>query len=207
MMNNANQNVFISFEGIDGSGKSTLAQFLFDQFTLLGYSVWLTAEPTSQRFGRLIQDWILYSDAPLSSEEQILLFTADRLAHARQIRSFLEKGYMVITDRYLDSTAAYQGVHEKACQLIHHIEETLFQDLLPKITFLLDIDPEISLQRIQRKKDQFEALHFLTGVRKRYQKIALENPERVIILDGKLTPQELEKKMRFYLKERGLFSI
>ncbi len=207
MMKNMDQNYFISFEGIDGSGKSTLAQFLSDQLTLSGHSVWLTAEPTSQRFGKLIQDWVLYSENPLSPEEQILLFTADRLAHAHQIESFLKKGFTVITDRYFDSTAAYQGVNEESSQLIHHLQVALFQSVIPKVTFLLDIDPEISLQRIQRKKDHFEALHFLTEVRKRYQKIALENPERVIILDSKLSAQELEKKMVFYLKERGLFSI
>jgi len=98
-------------------------------------------------------------------------------------------------------------VHEKAILLIHQMQTTLFQNLIPSITFLLDIDPEISLQRIQRKKDQFEALLFLTEVRKRYQKIAKENPERVIILDSNLSPLELEKKVLFYLKERGLFSI
>jgi len=207
MMNTKSQNYFISFEGIDGSGKSTLAQFLFDRLQCMGRSVWLTSEPTSQRFGQLVQDWILFSDTPLTVEEQILLFTADRLAHANQIQRFLDQGYTVITDRYLDSTYAYQGVHEKAVLLIHQMQTTLFQNLIPSITFLLDIDPEISLQRIQRKKDQFEALLFLTEVRKRYQKIAKENPERVIILDSNLSPLELEKKVLFYLKERGLFSI
>jgi len=207
MMNTKSQNYFISFEGIDGSGKSTLAQFLFDRLQCMGRSVWLTSEPTSQRFGQLVQDWILFSDTPLTVEEQILLFTADRLAHANQIQRFLDQGYTVITDRYLDSTYAYQGVHEKAILLIHQMQTTLFQNLIPSITFLLDIDPEISLQRIQRKKDQFEALLFLTEVRKRYQKIAKENPERVIILDSNLSPLELEKKVLFYLKERGLFSI
>lgn len=207
MMNTKSQNYFISFEGIDGSGKSTLAQFLFDRLQCMGRSVWLTSEPTSQRFGQLVQDWILFSDTPLTVEEQILLFTADRLAHANQIQRFLDQGYTVITDRYLDSAYAYQGVHEKAILLIHQMQTTLFQNLIPSITFLLDIDPEISLQRIQRKKDQFEALLFLTEVRKRYQKIAKENPERVIILDSNLSPLELEKKVLFYLKERGLFSI
>lgn len=207
MMNTKSQNYFISFEGIDGSGKSTLAQFLFDRLQCMGRSVWLTSEPTSQRFGQLVQDWILFSDTPLTVEEQILLFTADRLAHADQIQRFLDQGYTVITDRYLDSTYAYQGVHEKALLLIHQMQTTLFQNLIPNITFLLDIDPEISLQRIQRKKDQFEALLFLREVRKRYQKIAKENPERVIILDSNLSPLELEKKVLFYLKERGLFSI
>ena len=137
----------------------------------------------------------------------ILCFIVWEIWHADQIQRFLDQGYTVITDRYLDSTYAYQGVHEKAILLIHQMQTTLFQNLIPSITFLLDIDPEISLQRIQRKKDQFEALLFLTEVRKRYQKIAKENPERVIILDSNLSPLELEKKVLFCLKERGLFSI
>jgi len=198
---------FISFEGIDGSGKSSLAQFLYDKLTQSGHSVWLTAEPTSNQFGKLIQEWILFSETPLTPQEQILLFTADRLRHSALIRSFLDRGYTVLTDRYFDSTAAYQGVSEEDCRLIQHLQRDLFSDMTPILTFLLDVDPEISLERIQRGKDQFEKVTFLTEVRKRYLKIALENPDRVIILDSRQPLEDLEKKMWGSLVEKGLFTL
>lgn len=201
------QNPFISFEGIDGSGKSTLARSLFDTLTLNGYSACLTAEPTSNRFGKLIQEWILFSEEPLSAREQILLFTADRLQHASMIQSYLEKGYTVLTDRFFDSTTAYQGVNEDVCHLIRHLQLDLFQQVTPTLTFLLDIDPETSLQRIQRGKDQFEKLVFLTEVRKRYLKVAMENQDRVIILDSRQPLEVIEKKMWEKLREKGLFLL
>ncbi|MCE5223411.1 dTMP kinase [bacterium] len=198
---------FISFEGIDGSGKSSLIQCLYDKLIQLGHSVWLTAEPTSNQFGKLIQEWILYSETPLTPQEQILLFTMDRLQHSSMIRSFLDRGYIVLTDRYFDSTTAYQGINEEDCLLIQHLQRDLFSDRIPFLTFLLDIDPEISLERIQRGKDQFEQVAFLTEVRKRYQKIALENPDRVIILDSRQPLEILEKKMWENLLEKGLFMV
>lgn len=198
---------FISFEGIDGSGKSTLAQSLYATLCQQGLSVWLTAEPTTQRFGKLIQDWILFSDNPLSIKEQILLFTADRLQHASMIGDFLERGYVVLADRYFDSTYAYQGNSPETCQLIRHLQQDLFGELSPVLTFLLDIDPETSLQRIQRGKDQFETVSFLHEVRKRYLSIALENPDRVIILDSKHPQEALEKKMWDVLHKEGLFTL
>ncbi len=198
---------FISFEGIDGSGKSSLIQCLYDKLIQLGHSVWLTAEPTSNQFGKLIQEWILYSETPLTPQEQILLFTMDRLQHSSMIRSFLDRGYIVLTDRYFDSTTAYQGINEEDCLLIQHLQRDLFSDRIPFLTFLLDIDPEISLERIQRGKDQFEQVAFLTEVRKRYQKIALENPDRVIILDSRQPLEILEKKMWESLLEKGLFMV
>jgi dTMP kinase len=198
---------FISFEGIDGSGKSSLTQYLYDKLIQLGHSVWLTAEPTSNRFGKLIQEWILYSETPLTPQEQILLFTTDRLQHSSMIRSFLDRGYIVLTDRYFDSTVAYQGINEENCLLIQHLQRDLFSDMIPFLTFLLDIDPEISLERIQRGKDQFEQVAFLTEVRKRYLKIALENPDRVIILDSRQPLEVLEKKMWESLLKKGLFTL
>lgn len=198
---------FISFEGIDGSGKSSLIRCLYDKLIQLGHSVWLTAEPTSNQFGKLIQEWILYSETPLTPQEQILLFTMDRLQHSSMIRSFLDRGYIVLTDRYFDSTTAYQGINEEDCLLIQHLQRDLFSDRIPFLTFLLDIDPEISLERIQRGKDQFEQVAFLTEVRKRYQKIALENPDRVIILDSRQPLEILEKKMWESLLEKGLFMV
>lgn len=206
-MKNKPKHILISFEGIDGSGKSSLAQCLYSTLVQAGNSVWLTAEPTSNRFGKLVQEWILNSEDPLTAEEQILLFTADRLQHAEMVKNFIEKGFIVITDRFFDSTTAYQGINEKTCLLIQHLQDTLFSDIIPSATFLLDIDPKISLQRIQRKKDQFEVLSFLSSVRKRYQKIALENPERVIILDSNQPLEELEKIMWKELQQRGLYTL
>jgi len=198
---------FISFEGIDGSGKTSLAQCLYNKLTQSGHSVWLTAEPTSNQFGKLIQEWILYAETPLTPQEQVLLFTADRLRHSALIRSFLERGYTVLTDRYFDSTEAYQGINEQDCRLIQHLQRDLFSDITPTLTFLLDVDPETSLERIQRGKDQFEKVTFLTEVRKRYLKIALENKDRVIILDSRQPLEILERKMWENLLEKGLFTL
>jgi len=201
--------LFITFEGIEGSGKTTQIQMLEEVLKKKSIPYITTREPGGTKIAEAIRHILLNPDLKeMRPETELLLYCASRAQHtAELILPALAEGKIVLCDRYFDSTYAYQGVHEKAILLIHQMQTTLFQNLIPSITFLLDIDPEISLQRIQRKKDQFEALLFLTEVRKRYQKIAKENPERVIILDSNLSPLELEKKVLFYLKERGLFSI
>lgn len=182
------QGLFITFEGSEGCGKSTQNRALKAYFEAQGKTVVCTHEPGGTVFGSHIRQLILDPATSFShSHTELLLFIADRLEHVAQvIKPALEKGYVVLCDRYTDSTVAYQcGGRQVEYSLI----ETLngFVSLVPDYTFLLDIDPIEGLKRAKRRADldrfEQEDMAFHYRVRDMYKSIAERNPERVKTLD------------------------
>lgn len=200
------KHLLITFEGIDGSGKSCLSKLVFDRLNLLNIHGVHTFEPTDTSLGNKIRDIVLFSEEKVTLYQQILLFVADRIAHLSWIHDQLETKQFVICDRFIHSTLAYQGIDEKVCQSIYTIHNLCLKDYTPDIVFLIDIDPKISLGRIQEnKKDNFEKVEFLNQVRHRYLKLADKEPEIFVVLDGTISLENLLEKVLTTLYRKFTF--
>jgi dTMP kinase len=182
--------VFISLEGIEGSGKSTQAELLADHFRANGYSVVKTAEPGGTPISLKIRELLLSTDhTDMDALTELLLYNAARVQHIREIISpALDRGDMVITDRFSDSTTAYQGYGRGIdLELIDSLDLIATGRLRPHLTILLDIDVETGLKRNRaaRKEDrlELEEIPFHERVRKGFISIAAKEPGRVKIVD------------------------
>jgi dTMP kinase len=186
--------MFITFEGPDGSGKTTQSKLLYAELQRQGQNVLWTREPGGTPAGQKIRALLLDdSSIQFAPAAELFLFAADRAQHvAEVIRPALEQGKIVICDRYIDSTTAYQaGGRGFDADFIAKLNQDSSGGLLPDLTFLLDILSEIGLQRAtSTKSDKFEqeSLNFHRRVRETYLQTAQNNP-RFCILDGN-KPQE-----------------
>ncbi|HWP31887.1 MAG TPA: dTMP kinase [Fimbriimonadales bacterium] len=186
----------ITLEGTEGSGKSTLASALAKRFEETKIPVLLTREPGDGTVGKLLRELILHS-GDLDAWTEAFLFLADRRQHCKDIiHPALEKGTYVVCDRFADSTIAYQGygrglpIHE-----LKHLNEISTDSLVPDITFLLDIEPEFGLKRVDGPdRMDSEPLEFHRRVREGFLKEAASDPKRWRILDGRLSKEELLEK-------------
>ena len=169
----AGKGVFIVFEGIDGSGKSTHIKKLAKELRESGYSVVETAEPSRDEIGSFIRRYARRNDGRLPVEVEALLFAADRRMHLKNVvLPALEKGDIVISDRYLHSTLAYQGALGLELDWIRELNRFAVK---PDLILLLDILPEISLLRMKRKKTVFEVTDYLSKVRNIYLQFVKQN--------------------------------
>lgn len=188
-LNKLEKSIIVSFEGIDGSGKTTIAKTANERLQKLGFETLYTEEPTKTFLGEIVREIILKnSDIQLPPITQALLFNADRNFHINNIilKAFNKKKIIII-DRFTDSTLAYQGENDKLISIIERINDIATEDITPDITFLLDVDPKIALERINKlskEKDNFENIEFLEKVRVRYLNIAYKNKDRIKILDS-----------------------
>jgi dTMP kinase len=182
--------MFITFEGGEGSGKSTHAQRLKTYLTEKGYNVLLTREPGGTQVGKGLRELLLEPEVTLEALTEIFLFAADRSEHVGKIiRPALLAGKIVVSDRYIDSTIAYQvGGRGLPREVVNYLNQTSSQGLMPDLTFLLDVSPEIGVRRAAAKsktEDRFEKedLRFHAAVRETYLKIASEAPLRVKVVN------------------------
>ncbi|MFH1001168.1 MAG: dTMP kinase, partial [Bacteroidota bacterium] len=151
-----------------------------------------TFEPTDSYLGKAIREIVLFSRETITENQQILLFQADRAGHVIWIKDQLDRKITVICDRFIHSTLAYQGKDKKTIQFINTTYRLLNGSFLPDITYLLDLDPSVALNRIdEASKDNFETSTFQNLVRNRYLSLAKENPNKFEVLDGTLPPQKL----------------
>ncbi len=178
---------FITFEGIEGSGKSTQIKLLAQHLQLLGHDVVLTKEPGGTRIGAKIRSLILDPETELTAKNtEVLLFFADRLEHVETvIKPALAAGKIVLCDRYVDSTTAYQIGGRGVDKAIIDTLNTLI-NVMPNRTILLDMPPEEGLGRakIRGKLDRFEQedIQFHERLRNQYLKTATENPDRIKLI-------------------------
>ncbi|GBR75385.1 thymidylate kinase [Candidatus Termititenax persephonae] len=188
--------MFITFEGPDGSGKTTQSKLLYEELRRRGKGVVWTREPGGTDLGRSIRQLLLDDqNASLAPETELFLFAADRAQHvAKVLRPGLAAGQIVLCDRYVDSTTAYQaGGRGFSAELIASLNAYSTGGLLPDITFLLDVPSEIGLQRATRQKaDKFEqeSLAFHQKVRAKYLELAAAQT-RIHVLDGLQTKEAI----------------
>lgn len=159
--------IFIVIEGLDGSGKTTQATLLANRLSQ-SYTVMLTAEPSRGKIGTFIREGCLYEDKRLPTEAEALLFAADRIEHMqKELSPALEDGKLVICDRYVYSSLAYQGSAGLSLDWIKTINARALQ---PDFSIFIDVPPERVLERLQRKKSVMETLETQLKVREVYMK-------------------------------------
>jgi dTMP kinase len=181
--------VLITFEGVEGSGKTTQMRRLGRWLGRQGYRVELTREPDGTALGVAVRRLFEKGPAPLA---EMFLFLAARHQHVvERIRPWLEKGRVVLCDRYADATVAYQG-HARGLdpELIRELNVRATGGVLPDLTLLFDLDPAAGFRRIGRRRDTFErqALAFHRRVRRGYLEIQRAEPKRVRLIDAGRPP-------------------
>jgi len=185
--------LLITLEGIEGSGKSTQAALLRDTLLSERIPVSLTREPGGSPLAERVRDLILREgEEPLAPGAELLLFLAARAQHvARTIRPALERGEVVICDRFTDATIAYQGGGRTLPEsILITLNEWATGGIKPARTYLLDVPVELGLERAKRRTgdqpDRFEkeSRAFFEAVRARYLDVARREPERIVVLRG-----------------------
>jgi len=171
--------VFIAIEGIDGSGKSTQARMLVQWLRKQGRKALKTREPTQSETGELLRS-ILKKHTEIDPKALTFLFLADRIEHANQIKAELGQGKTVVCDRYMLSTLAYQSAQGLDMEWLKGLHEGI---LMPDLTFILDIDPGLSMQRL-RSEEKFEKIEFQKKVREKYLELSKQYPNTYLIQTG-----------------------
>ncbi len=163
----AKKGIFIVIEGLDGSGKTTQATILAEKLSKT-HNVLLTAEPSHGKIGTFIGESCLYDDKRLPTEAEALLFAADRIEHMQtELKPALDEGKLVICDRYVYSSLAYQGSAGLSTDWIKTINARALQ---PDFCVFIDVPPEVVIERLQRKKSVMETLETQQKVREIYLK-------------------------------------
>ncbi len=178
--------LFVTFEGIEGSGKTTIARDCVERLLALGIDAVYVQDPGGCKVSESIRDILLHSKEQISPETELLLFCAARAQMvASVIRPALESNRIVVSDRYIDSTMAYQG-YGRGIDIgnISALNDIACKSLIPDITFLLDLPVETGLKRqllVDRISEEHVAFH--ERVRQGFLKCAKDNPDRFQIID------------------------
>jgi dTMP kinase len=183
--------LFITLEGGDGSGKSTQSALLVDWLRGAGREVELSREPGGTELGLELREIILHRRGYIAPRAEALLYAADR-AHniATKVRPALERGAVVLQDRYFDSSVAYQGAGRVLdAEEVRNISLWATEDLVPNLTILLDLDPELGEGRLAGAREKYDRLEseeidFHSRVRAAYLALAQREPERFLVLDA-----------------------
>ena len=194
---------FITFEGTDGAGKSTQIKLLKEWLESQGVPVVLTREPGGCQMAESIRELVLSNKSDLGSRGELLLYLAARAENVRQvILPALEKGHWVISDRYSDSTFAYQGYgRELDLAELMELNRIATGGVSPLKTILLDIDVTLGKQRVLAGRadlDRLElsSLEFFERVRHGYLKMADHDPRRFVVIDAQKSVEEIQEKIR-----------
>ena len=200
--------LFITFEGIDGVGKSTQANLLQTYLEQLGHEVIRTLEPGGTELGQEIRQLLLHRKGEVAPRAEALLFSADRAHHvATKIRPALADGKVVISDRYFDSSVAYQGAGRAlSMEEVREINIWAVGGLLPNLTVLLDLDAESARQRrsgtgqapdrIEREK-----LEYFEATREAFLALAAAEPERFFVVSAEQSVDQMQAQIRARLNQ------
>ena len=192
--------MFISFEGIDGSGKSTIAKLVDEKLKSEGYETVLTREPGGVKIAEDIRAIILdKNNVNLDDHTEALLFAAARRQHLKEkIIPALKENKIVLTDRYIDSSLAYQGGGKKlGVDEVYKINIFATDNLLPNLTILFDMDPIEALKRIDKNKNRevnrldLETISFYKTVRQTFLDLANKYPNRIKVVDASKNIEEV----------------
>lgn len=195
----SSRGVFIALEGGDGAGKSTQARLLSAWLEDLGHTVMVTREPGGTAFGRTIRELVLHGDHVVPRAEA-LLFAADRAHHVETlIRPALGRGEVVITDRYMDSSIAYQGAgRELGVDEVRELNLWATGGLLPTLTVLIDLPADVGRARRHGVHDRLESesADFHSAVRNLFLALADADPDRYFVVDGELPSGQIHRLVR-----------
>ncbi|NUW43652.1 dTMP kinase [Nonomuraea rhodomycinica] len=193
--------LFIAFEGGEGSGKTTQSRMIAIWLRDQGYDVVQTREPGSTKVGMRLRAILLdAAERGLSPRAEALMYAADRSEHVEKvIRPALRRGAIVVCDRYVDSSLAYQGAGRALDpEEVAKVNSWATGDLLPHLTVLIDTPPSIGLTRLGGAADRIESepLEFHERVRKEFRALAAASPERYLVVDGTLTPEQITRAIQ-----------
>jgi dTMP kinase len=198
---------FITFEGSEGCGKSTQVRLLAERLTKAAVPLFLTREPGGTIIGEKIRQLLQFDPecSAMTPETELLLFEASRSQLVREkIQPALERGMVVISDRFADSTTVYQGVARRLDQeMVGHLNTVAVGRCWPDLTFVLDIDPTAARARLLRRvrpagvadRMEQEPPKFYEAVCAAYRELAAREPHRIQLLDGAQPIQALEEEI------------
>lgn len=201
---------FITFEGPDGSGKTTQIRHTVDYLKDKGFDVICTREPGGTASAEKIRNFLLDVNTEICPRTEALLYCAARAEHVEKvIKPALEAGKIVVCDRFTDSTMVYQGfVRGLTVSDLTAVGNFATGGIMPKLTLLLDGDPELLLKRRKERAtdDRFEreGLIFQKKVRRGFRLLANVNPKRIKTIDALQDEDDVQKNIREILKEAGL---
>ncbi len=203
--------LFVTFEGGEGSGKSTAIKSLVDKLQKEGYEIVLTREPGGTPISEQIRDVILNKEnTAMDPVTEALLYAASRRQHVEEkVRPALKEGKIVLCDRFLDSSLAYQGgARGLGMDLILKINEPAINGLWPDVTIFFDLKPEVGLARINANSNRevnrldVEKMEFHQKVRASFLELAERYPDRYVIIDASKTPKEVAEEAYDALKAK-----
>ncbi|MDR6506322.1 dTMP kinase [Arthrobacter oryzae] len=208
-MTNQNPGLFIAFEGGDGAGKSTQAAALAGALESRGINVLRTREPGGTPIGEKLRSLVLdHGHGHIDARTEALIFAASRAAHADQvILPALERGDVVLTDRYIDSSVAYQGAgRELGTRAVRDLNEWATSGLQPDLTVLLDVDPAVGRLRrtagdAAEDRMESEADEFHARIRAAFLDLAAGRPDRYLVLAAHLPVAELAELILAHVDE------
>lgn len=190
---------FITFEGADGCGKTTQLELLADYLKEKNKEVIITREPGAKGLGEKIREILLNYDGEVSDRCESFLFLADRAQHIDMIvNPAVEAGKIVLCDRHIDSSVAYQGYGRGLdIEQIDRLNMLATNGRRPDLTLVFDIDVETSMKRVGKEKDRMESagVEFFNRVRKGYLELAKQEPERIRVLDATKSIEEIHNKV------------
>ena len=195
--------LFISLEGIDGVGKSTQSDLLEEFLRSAGREVVRTFEPGGTELGQEIGQLLLHRKGDVAPRSEALLYAADRAHHvATKVRPALARGEVVITDRYLDSSVAYQGVGRALrAEDVRSISMFAVEGLLPDLTILLDLEASAAAARRNKTGEapdrlEREKIEFFEAVRQAYLDMAASEPNRWLVVDARQSVEAMQEQIR-----------
>lgn len=192
--------IFITLEGPDGSGKTTIAKMIVENLVNRGYEVVFTREPGGISISEQIRDIILNKEnTEMDGRTEALLYAASRRQHiAQKIIPALKENKIVICDRFVDSSLAYQGVgRDIGIDEVMSINQFAIDNVMPKLTIYFDVSPEIGIERINANKNRevnrldLEKMAFHSKVRNGYLEVAKRFPNRIKKIDASLSINEV----------------
>ena len=200
--------LFISFEGGEGSGKSSVINVVKERLEADGYKVVITREPGGVNVSEQIRNVILAVDNQMSKETEALLYAASRVEHLySKVIPLINDGYIVLSDRYIDSSLAYQG-YARGIGIEKVLEINMFaKEYLPKVTYFFDVTPEVGLARIKGRDKidrlDLETMDFHKKVYEGYKEVCKLYPERVKSINGErnieLIIEDIYEDIKTYL--------
>ena len=197
------KSLLITFEGGEGSGKSTHANLLKDYLENKGFEVLLLREPGGTETGEKLREILLNDKSKISPLTELFLFFASRRELVtRVIEPALKESKIVICDRFMDSTTAYQGYGRRIdIELVSKLNELVVDGTSPNLTFILDTDKPLGFKLKGNDRIEVEDISFHRKVREGYLEIARKNPERVKVIkvDGKI--ENIQNKIREIVNE------
>lgn len=191
--------LFVCFEGGEGAGKSTQSGLLHERLSAAGHTVLLTREPGGTDVGQRLREIVLSpATGELSHRTEALIYAADKAEHVDSVvLPALQRGEVVVTDRYVDSTLAYQGAGRDLDPAeLEWVARWATRDLRPHLTVVLDLEPQAGLGRFEeRDRIEGESMEFHHRVRDGFLELAAADPEHYLVLDARAPVDQLAEEI------------